>query len=251
VTLPGEPAPLPAGAIVVLAMGEGAAGGGVAGDRVAFGQTEVVAGSGRAVHDCIGKHLAQPLVNHTVREVLRLPGLAQVLDPDTGKPRGLTRHNGFQCVAYPLRYHRDRRLTQQPLKVVMSVKQPVTEHAESLRRVIRYGAPLIERVLRDAEHVHFAWFMFLENDSKLMLTTVYDRDFDAYIEHFALKIAPLWEEMFKHLEDAPPMPTDQYAREFVETIRRFDQPAVEGYFFSACPSATVSAIKTCLATCGG
>ena len=57
-------------------------------------------------------------------------------------------------------------------------------HAETLKAVIRYGAPLIEQALAKARHVHFAWFVFLEQDTKLALCTVYDGDFDAYIEEF-------------------------------------------------------------------
>jgi cytochrome P450 len=80
-------------------------------------------------HRCIGKHLARPLVEEIVRQVLRLPGLAQAIDPDTGKPFGLSKRWGASCETYPMQYRRDRRLNQQPLFVVLPIKTPVAENA--------------------------------------------------------------------------------------------------------------------------
>ena len=37
---------------------------------------------------------------------------------------------------------------------MMNVRQPVAVHAPALRSIIRTGAPRIERVLREARHVH-------------------------------------------------------------------------------------------------
>ena len=83
----------------------------------------------------------------------------------------------------------------------MKVKTPVSVHAEALKEIIKYGAPKIEKKLRDAGHVHFAWFQFIENDTKLMLTTIYDRDFDSYLEYFALEIGPMFDLIFHHIQD--------------------------------------------------
>jgi hypothetical protein len=96
--------------------------------------------------------------------------------------------------------------------------------------------------LGEAGHVHFAWFEFLENDTKLALHTVYDRDFDAYIEHFALKIGSLFDLLFEHIQDAPPRPVKEFPKEFVDTIRRYNAPPAGDYFFSAYPNADVSMI---------
>ena len=109
----------------------------------------------------------------------------------------------------------------------------MSEHAEKLKQVIKYGAPRIELKLRESEHVHFAQFLFIENDTKLALFTVYDRDFDSYIEHFALKVGPLFDRIFEHIEDAPPMPVNEFPKEFVDTIRRYNAPSGGDYFFSA------------------
>ncbi len=194
------------------------------------------------VHQCIGQHLAMPLITHIVRQVLLLPGLAPAMDPRTAEPLRLEKLWGFNCRSYPLEFNRYGLLKQSPLNVVMKVKTPISVHAEALKLVIKYGAPEIEKKLREAKHVHFAWFEFIENDSKLALHTVYDRDFDAYIEHFALQIGPLFDLLFEHIEDAPPQPVKDFPKEFVDTIRRYNAAPAGNYFFSAYPQAEVAMI---------
>jgi cytochrome P450 len=184
---------------------------------------------GDDAHQCIGQLLAMPVVAHFVRRVLRLDGLARTFDAKTGKVQRLEKLWGFNCQKFPLEYTRSARLAQSPLIVIMRVKSPVAEHAERLKAVIKHGAPRIEKKLRDSKHVHFASFIFLENDTKLALYTVYDRDFDSYLEHFALEIGPL-------------TPVDKFPKEFVDTIRRYNaRPAVD-YFFSAYPRTRVDDI---------
>ena len=84
--------------------------------------------------------------------------------------------------------------------------------------------------------------MLVENDDCLALSTVFDGDFDAYVEHFASKV-PLFDEQFKYLEDAPPTPIAEHPKEFVEVIRRNDRTPLAGYFFSAYPTVSVAEIK--------
>lgn len=196
----------------------------------------------RYMHQCIGQHLAMPLITHIAREVLVLPELAQSLDPLTAEPVRLRKLWGFNCQSYPLEFNRFKLLKHSPLSVIMKVKMPVSEHAEKLKLVIKYGAPRIEKKLLDAMHVHFAQFMFLENDTKLALFTIYDRDFDSYIEHFALQVGPLFDRIFEHIQDAPPLPVNKFPKEFVDAIRRYNARPAGGYFFSAYPLVEASMI---------
>lgn len=238
-----EQKPTPNGKVVILAMGSATRE--LGGDKFRPGAPaqpdDLIFGDGGA-HSCVGRYLAMPLVNLIVRNVLALPGLEQRLDPRTGEPFRLEKNWGFYCTRYPMEYERYELLKQSPLIVIMQVKKPVAVHAEALKRVIRYGAPRIEKKLRDSGHVHFASFVFMEGDSKLALYTVYDRDFDAYIEYFALKIGPLFDKIFEHIEDAPPLPVDKFPKEFVDTIRRYNNRPAGDYFFSAYPAADVSMI---------
>jgi len=238
---------IPAHRVVILAMGAATREGGSDPSKGGAAHCDPLIFGGppddpRYVHQCVGQRLAMPLITRIVRQVLLLKGLAESLDPRTGKPSGLEKLWGFNCRKYPLEFNRFEYLNQSPLNVIMKVKMPVSEHAEELKKVIKYGAPRIEKKLREAEHVHFAWFEFLENDTKLVLHTVYDGDFDAYIKHFALKIGPMFDLLFEHLQDAPPLPVKKFEKEFTETIRRYNTRPAEDYFFSAYGLVNVSMI---------
>ncbi|WP_427913147.1 hypothetical protein ACPWT1_21405 [Ramlibacter sp. MMS24-I3-19] len=192
-------------------------------------------------HACVGRHLALPLVHETVRQVLRLPGLARDIDPATRRPRPLAKRWGAICEHFPLRYQRDRRLNQQPLCVVLPIKEPVAENAQKLELLTRAGAPVVEQALMDAQNVHFAWFGLVENRTHLAMYTVYDGDFDAYVEHFALRV-PLFDEQFKYLEGAPRTPIRLHPKEFVDMIRKYNRAPLGGYFYSAYPQVGVATI---------
>jgi cytochrome P450 len=236
---------------VILAIGGATtdAGGGDKFNKLATKEDEktrfrkaLVFGGEDGVHACIGSRLAMTLVTEIVRKLLVLEGIGEQTDPRTGEAMRLEKDWGFNCRRYPLEHAREHVLIQSPLIVIMRVKTPIAEHAEQLKKVIAYGAPRIEKKLLDSNHVHFASFIFLEGDSKLALYTVYDRDFDAYIEHFALEIGPLFDRIFAHIEDAPPLPVNEFPKEFVDTIRRFNHRPAAGYFFSAYPRAVVASI---------
>lgn len=195
------------------------------------------------LHSCIGDKLARPLISAIVRRVLLLRGLAEAFDPEDGTVVGLERRWGFTCKRYPLTCRLDR---QHALNVSMRVKTPIALHAEALKAVIRAGAPRIETALLESRHIHFAWFEFIENDNRLVLHTVYDGLFESYIEHFALAVGELFDKIFEHIEDAPPMPVNKYPGAFIDLIRRNDRPVAEGYFFSAYPALEAEQIRRVL-----
>lgn len=194
------------------------------------------------MHSCVGRHLARPIIHATVRQVLLLPGLSQRIDTATGTPMPLVKSWGAICDEYPLQYQRDRRLNQQPLLFVLRIKEPVAENARKLVLLTKAGAAVVERALEEAHNVHFAWFLLVENNTHLAFFTVYDGDFDAYVEHFALKV-PLFNEQFKYLVDAPPTPIQEYPREFVATIKKHNRTPLVNYFYSAYPTSCVADIQ--------
>jgi hypothetical protein len=97
--------------------------------------------------------------------------------------------------------------------------------------------------LSDFGGVHFAWFEFSDDDSQVVLRTIYDGQFDAYLQHFALRAGDLFDGLFEHLEGAPPRPVAEHPREFVETLRRFNRAPLAGYLYSAYPDARAEAIR--------
>jgi len=121
----------------------------------------------------------------------------------------------------------------------MKVRTPVPEHAEKLKLVIQYGAPIIEHLLANSKMVHFARFVFLNNDSELGLFTSYDGQFEPYLKHFAREAGPLFDQIFEHIVDPPPSPVREHQIEFVNHLRQYDIPPVGNYFFSAYPRKTV------------
>ena len=174
--------------------------------------------------------------------MVELPGLAERLDPEDASVIGLKKRWGFACESYPLTHQRDRRVAQSSLNVAMRLKSPVRDNADRVRAVIRSGAPRIEEALRGSRHVHFAWFELIESDSVLVLHTVYDGPFWAYIQHFALKVGDLFDELFSCIENPPPTPVEKFPNEFVAHIQRYNRPPAVGYFFSAYPGSDVARI---------
>jgi hypothetical protein len=223
---------------LVLALGGGTQRSGIVDDPLVWGLPPPDGGT----HWCAGQALAWPLIVEIVRQVMALPGLAQRLDPQDGTVIGLKKRWGFACESYPLTHRRDSRVNQSCLNVAMRLKSPVRDNADRVREVIRSGAPRIEQALRESRHVHFAWFELIDSDSVLVLHTVYDGPFAAYIQDFALKVGDLFDQLFECIEDPPPMPVDKFPNEFVALIQRFNRPPTMGYFFTAYPGSDTARI---------
>ena len=195
-----------------------------------------------APHWCAGRALAWPLIVEVVRQVMALPGLAEGLQPEDAKVKGLKKRHGFACESYPLTHRRDRWRAQTSLNVAMRIRAPVKDNADRVREVIRSGAPRIERLLRESRHVHFAWFEMIETDTVLVLHTVYDGPFGAYLQHFALQAGDLFDVLFELIEDPPPMPVHKFPNEFAAHLLRYNRAPAMGYFFSAYPRIEVARI---------
>ena len=81
-------------------------------DSLIFGGPE---GTSEYLHQCLGQHLAMPVIARVVMEVLMLDGLAETFDPRTGKLLRLEKFWGVHCKKYPLEFNRTDVLTQFPL----------------------------------------------------------------------------------------------------------------------------------------
>ncbi len=196
-----------------------------------------------AAHACLGREISLPLIAALVDHTLHLPGLKLALDPLTGETLQVERLWGFACTKYPLRFERERYRVQQNLIVAMRVKPPISENAMRLRGIIAAGVPRIEHALKGFGHVHMAWFEFTEGDSQLVLRTIYDGQFEAYVEHFALFAGELFDQLFEYLEDAPTRPVSEHPQEFVEALRVRNRWPVAGYLFSAYPHTGAEQVR--------
>ena len=81
--------------------------------------------------------------------------------------------------------------------------------------------------------------MLVVNKTHLALSTVFDGDFDAYVEHFAVKV-PLFDKQFEFLDVEQRTPIRQHAKQFVENIRKYNRAPLGEYFFSAYPTVAVA-----------
>ena len=221
--------PIPAGAPLLLLMG-------------VEPDVDLIFGGDGFMHRCVGRELAGPLIEGIVREVLRLPGLDRVLDPGNGEPLRPKKVWGAVCQSYKLQYARHRRLNQQPLFVVLPIREPVRENAERLRALTEGGACIVEDALGSGHHVHFAWFNIIEGGTHLAMSTVYDGDFDAYVEFFATSV-PLFDRQFKYLAVDQEFPIKDHPKQFVDNIRKYNRTPLGGYFYSAYPTTTVADIE--------
>ena len=227
----GQDEPIPPGKYVMLAMGADANV-----DRV-FGGPHNAA----FPHNCIGRLLAWPLILGVVKQLLLLPGLSRRIDPLTGEAAKLEKRWGVISENYALQYQRDRKLNQQPLFVVLPIKKPIALNAWKLQQLTAAGAHIVEEALKRSKFVHFAHFMLVEGGTHLAMSTVYDGDFDAYVEHFALQV-PLFDKQFELLDVDQPTPIREYPKQFVGNIRKYNRTPLAGYFFTAYPTTSVADI---------
>ena len=195
--------------------------------------------------------------------MLLLPGLAQkiqsdVSDPDdepsepnekieseNGEPAPLKKIWGAMARPYKLRYQRDRRLNQQPLFVVLPIKEPVAGKRQEARsadsgrcphcRAVACGVG--DRALRlvRANRVRESdatWRCRRSTTATSMRTSNTSRA-RCRCSTSSLSI----------LDVKQPTPITQHPKEFVEIIRKYNQAPLAKYFFSAYPLVSVAEVK--------
>src|SRR5919202_3359272 len=97
---------------------------------------------------------------------------------------------------------------QNPLTLIMKIKSPADY--QQLNQMITHIQSLppdqnpIARALTRIATVHFARFVFLENNTKLAVITAYDGDFETYINEFVNEIGDVFNGLLAHMDGAPP-----------------------------------------------
>jgi hypothetical protein len=129
---------------------------------------------------------------------------------------------------------------QTPLTAILPIKSP--QDYLALTVVLPKAAPAIEAALNKISTVHFARFVFLANNTQLAIITTYDGDFARYIGDFAREMGGVFDMLFQHIADAPPLPVLKNIDAFVKYVADHDvKPAS---FYSAYPTLTVVTIKS-------
>ncbi len=94
-------------------------------------------------------------------------------------------------------------------------------------------------------NVHFARFVFLNNNTQLAVITTYDGAFEAYINEFIDAIGDIFNALLQRMDGAPPLPVQKNRDAFLEYVRTNDFRGIEP-FYSAYPTATVLDIQDAL-----
>jgi len=138
---------------------------------------------------------------------------------------------------------------QSPLTLIMKIKSPDSYlKLKGLLDGIQAAPPdknPIWIALEKLNNVHFARFVFLENNTKLAVITTYDGTFEDYIADFTREIGKIFDALLAHMVDAPPLPVETNAKAFLEYVRANDLRGIEP-FYSAYPKSTVSDIHAAL-----
>ena len=139
---------------------------------------------------------------------------------------------------------------QSPLTLIMTIKSPDDYKAlKSLLDSIQSAPPdknPIWIALGKLANVHFARFVFLENNTKLAVITTYDGTFEDYIADFTREIGDVFNALLAHMTGAPPLPVQKNAKQFLDYVRANDLRGIEP-FYSAYPKSTVVDILAALA----
>jgi hypothetical protein len=142
-----------------------------------------------------------------------------------------------------------RKPVQNPLTLVMKIKSPEDfQELEARIRQIQSAPPErnpIWLALDKLRIVHFARFVFLENNTKLAIITTYDGSFEDYLNEFIDEIGNVFNALLQHMDEAPPLPVQQNRDAFHQYIKGHDLGCIQP-FYSAYPQATVLDIQAAL-----
>jgi hypothetical protein len=138
---------------------------------------------------------------------------------------------------------------QNPLTLVMTIRSPQDFQALNARIKKIQSAPPEKNpiwiALDKLKIVHFARFVFLENNTKLAIITTYDGSFEDYLNEFIDEIGNVFNALLQHMEGAPPLPIQQNRSAFRDYIKDHDLGSIQP-FYSAYPQATVLDIQAAL-----
>lgn len=130
---------------------------------------------------------------------------------------------------------------QNPLTLIMRIKPepvdpPLSNATRMKEALIEFGKAGGSGLSNDAK-IHFARFVFLENDTQLAIITSYDFSFDDYIFTFLKNFGALFDSLFRYVEDPPLSPVREHPQSFSHYVYKNDvKPFI---FFSAYPDLSV------------
>ena len=138
---------------------------------------------------------------------------------------------------------------QSPLTLIMKIKSPadylqLKATLDGMQALPPDKNP-VWKALELLNTVHFARFVFMEKNTRLAVITTYDGKFEDYIADFTRVIGPVFDQLLKHMEDAPKEKVQDDPKAFLKYVFDNDLRGMPP-FYSAFPNATVSDIKAAL-----
>ena len=131
-------------------------------------------------------------------------------------------------------------VAQTPLTCIMPIKSAAD--CQALVQLLKVAKPKVDEALDAISTVHFARFVFLQEGTQLAIITTYDGSFDKYIADFANYIGDVFDALFQHISDPPPLPVKKNTAEFIAWVAKHDVP--HSGFYSAYPASTVVQLVT-------
>ncbi len=108
----------------------------------------------------------------------------------------------------------------------------------------------IGNALNRLNYVHFSRFLPLWEQGMLLVITEYDGDLEDYVLDFVTEIGDAFTMILSYMKDAPPLPVQQFPREFLEYVKRHDNPKLRNPLLPANPPVRAAYDKTVLEILG-
>jgi hypothetical protein len=130
---------------------------------------------------------------------------------------------------------------QNTLCLVLTLKSPADYDA--LVAILPIVKGQVDNSFAQVKTVHFARVVFLDDNTKVAVITEFDGDFDKYVQDFAQTVGPVFDTLFQHTVEAPPLPVEdpQNQQAFVDFSKKYN--ITPAYFYSAYPDLTVINIQ--------
>ena len=126
---------------------------------------------------------------------------------------------------------------QNTLTLVLTIKSPADYDA--ITALVSQARGRLDNAFRTLNIVHFARVVFLDNNTKVAVITEFDGDFSTYVQDFAEALGPVFDALFEHTVETPPLPVEdpQNMQAFIDFSQKYNVPVT--YFYSAYPDLTV------------
>ena len=136
-------------------------------------------------------------------------------------------------------------MSQSHLVVDFPIKGPAI--AKALPDELPALMPDLARAQDDLGTVHFSRFM-VEGDEKLLFLSDIDGEVDEHIERLVESAGPVFDAIFKHVDDPPATPVADNPERVVKWLKRHVREPLDTYF--AYEDASVQDIKACARAAG-